>query len=230
MSRNEQKTPLTRALPLVALRKISYEIAKRGYPLPCHVVSVEWPMVTVNFDVADALLPPVQVPPVVFQYANMPIQVGEKGWVFPCPLYMGGVTGLGPTDKLAAIDELQHNLSALMWFPAANKKWTQPGNINAQTLWGPDGVVIQDKAGAAPDYSVTVNSTGVTIQKAGGSVSIVLDTNSITLTAGGHTVELNSTGILMDGHPYADHEHEPGTYVAGSTPVTLVSGGVVPGT
>lgn len=227
---NAQKTPLTRTLPIVAQRKISEEIARRGIPLPCHVVSIQWPMVTVNFDVADALLPPVQVPPVMFQYGWMPIQVGEKGWVFPCPLYMGSVTGLGPSDKLAAFDELQHNLSALMWFPAGNKNWAQPGNVNAQTLWGPQGVVIQDKAGAAPDFSVTVNSNGVTAAAAGGSVSIAMTASAITLTAAGHTVELNSSGILMDGHPYANHEHEPGTYVAGSTPVTGDSGIVLPGT
>lgn len=224
MSRNEQKTPLTRSLPAVAQKQVFEEIAKRGYPLPCHVVSVQWPLVTVNFDVKDALLPPVQVAPVVFQYANMPIQVGEKGWVFPCPLFMGSVTGVDPADKLADFNEPQHNLSALMWFPAANKNWTQPGDVNATTLWGPNGVVIQDKKGATPDYSVTVNSSGVTITKAGGAVSIVLDTNSLTLTAGGHSIKLDSGGIEMDTHPYANHEHSGVTTGAG------VTGAVVPGT
>lgn len=228
MSRNEQKTPLTRNLPLVAQSKIIEEIAKRGLPLPCHVVSIEWPLVTVNFDVKNALLPPVQVAPVVFQYANMPIQVGEKGWVFPCPLFMGGITGTGPSDKIADFNELQHNLSALMWFPAANKNWVQPGDIDATTLWGPDGVVLQDVAGDSPDYSLTVDSTGIAL--VGGDYSIKLTTSSIKLDNGTHSVEINSTGILMDGHLYANHEHLPGTYVAGSTPVTNDSGGVVPGT
>lgn len=226
----DQKVPLTRTLPRVAQRKISEELAKRGYALPCHVVSVQWPMVTVNFDVEDALLPPVQVPPAIFQYGNVPIQVGEKGWVFPCPFYMGGVTGLGPANKLANFNEPQANLSALMFFPAANKGWTPPGNINAYTLWGPQGVVIQDKAGATPDFSVTVNSSGVTVAASGSGPSIALTSSSITLTADGHTVELNSTGILMDGHPYAAHGHLPGTYNVASDPVTGDSAGVVPGT
>lgn len=226
---NEQRQPLTRNLPRVAQKKVKQAFDKLGVPLPCHVVSVQWPFVTVNFDLENAVLPPVQVPLVTWQYIGIPIQVGEKGWVMPRSLYMGGINGMGPANKLANVNEPQANLSALTFVPESNTNWAQPGNINALTLWGPQGVVIQDKTGNAPDFSVTVNSSGVTIASSSGP-SIAMTSSAITLSAGGHTVELNSSGILMDGHPYANHEHQPGTYVAGSTAVTGDSGIVVPGT
>lgn len=201
-----QKTPLSQTLSSFATWQALNEIQKRGTGLPGTVAVVSGPIVTVNFDVSGVTLPNVTMPVFGPEYIRYPIQVGDLGVAFPVGLYIGGVSGLGGGT---ADTTLRGNLATLVWFPIGNKNWTASPNANATVLYGPQGVVIQDKAGSSPDFSVTVNSSG------------------ITMTGGGHTVVLNSSGLTIDSVLFATHDHGPGTYVAGSTAVTGDSGPVV---
>lgn len=118
---NEQKTPLTRTLPLLAQRKALAEIRKSGLSLPGHVTAVSGSIVTVSFDVQNLLLQPVDMPVFGPEYIRYPIQVGDKGVAFPASVYIGGVSGLG--TGTATLTQ-QANLTTLVWFPCGNKNWS----------------------------------------------------------------------------------------------------------
>jgi hypothetical protein len=201
-----QKTPYSRTAPLLAQRKALDEIAKRGQALPGHVVAATGAIVTVNFDVTDVTLSQVQMPVFGPEYVRYPIQVGDLGVAFPASVYLGGVSGLGGGT---ADTTLRGNLSTLVWFPIGNKNWTAPpgGDANTLTLYGKTALELLD--------SIT------------GNASVKLTSSSIALTCGGHTIVIDSTGVHIDGRIFLAHEHTPGAYVVGSSPVTNNSGGVV---
>lgn len=200
---NAQKTPFVRAMGSFAQRKALDEIQKRGSALPGHVVAVNGPIVTVNFDVKGATLHEITMPVFGAEYIRLPIQVGDKGVAFPASIYLGGVSGLGGGT---ADDTLRGNLSALVWFPIGNKNWSAV-DANAVTIYGPNGVVLKDTSGAA---------------------SITLTPSGITMTCGGHTILINSSGVTIDGRVFLAHAHTPGTYAEiGGSAVNGNSGGVV---
>jgi hypothetical protein len=75
---------------------------------------------------------------------------------------------------------------------------------------------------------VTLRDTGSgTVFKLTPSGLSVTAGTSISLTVGAHSILINSTGVVIDGRPFLLHDHLPGAFVAGSTPVTGVSGPVV---
>jgi hypothetical protein len=200
-----QKTPLSRSLPTFAQKKALDEIAKRGLALPGHVVAVTGAIVTVNFDLLDVTLQKVTMPLFGPEYIRYPVQVGDKGVAFPASVYLGGVSGLGGgTADLT----MRGNLSTLVWFPIGNKNWTAPpgADANTLTLYGKTALELLDSIA--------------------GNGSIKMTSSSITLACGGHTIVINSTGVVIDGRPFLSHIHLPGAYVAGSTPVTNDSGAV----
>lgn len=204
----DQKAPIARTLPLSGQRAALREIALRGYSLPCHVTAISGQIVTVAFDVANSPLPPAQMPVVGAEYIRMPIQRGCKGICRPSSVDIGIVTGLGPANSLPDLNVLPGNLSALVFEPIGNANWTASPNANALVCYGAGaGVILQDIAGSSPNWSVTVNSSGVTIHGAG---------KTWTFNSDGFTW---STGIVAE-----THEHSAGTYVAGDTEVTGQSG------
>lgn len=208
---NEQRTPISRVLPLAAQRAALLEIEKRGYALPCHVTAVDGQIVTVAFDVAGALLPTCTMAIAGAEYIRFPTQVGDKGVAEPASVDIGIATGLGPANALPDIRTRPGNLSALVFKPVGNASWTASPNQNALVGYGPAsgaGVILQDKL-ISPNFSVTINSSG------------------ITMTGGGHTMTLSSSGLVIDGVTFATHEHQAGTYVAGDTAVAGESGAVV---
>ena len=198
---NEQKTPLARTLPLFVEKKIREWIDREGKAMPGHVISVNGAIVTVNLDVKGLVLPLVSMPLIGAEYVRLPIQQNDLGVCFPVDFGIGGVSGLGLPG--ATDTTRPGNLSALVWVPVGNKNWSSV-DPNAVTIYGPKGVVIRDTSSAS---------------------SITLTPTSITLVAGGKTVVLNSTGLTIDGIVFDTHKHTAGTYVAGSTPVRLESGG-----
>ncbi len=201
---NAQKIPLARTLPLFAQRTAQEEIERRGAALPGHVIAVSGSIVTVAFDVEGVTIPQIQMPVFGPEYIRYPIQVGDKGVAFPATAYIGGVSGLG---GWTADGTLPVNLSALVWFPIGNAKWSQTNVSSTQTtVYGPGGVLIRDTTNAA---SIDLTPTG------------------ITMTCGGHTIVINSSGVTIDGRVFLAHGHTPGTFTAGSTAVTGDSGGVV---
>lgn len=192
-----QKTPLSRTMPLYVQSLIQQAIDKLGKALPATVVSVTGSIVTVNFQVTGITLPVVQMPLFGPEYIRYPIQPGDKGVCFPVDVNIGGISGLGtgvagPTQRA--------NLSTLVFFPIGNVNWT-PVDSQAATIYGPNGVVLRDTGAAS---TLTLTPTGITI------------------TSGGHTLVINSTGIVLDGLIFLDHTH------SGVTTGTGISGPVVP--
>lgn len=200
---NSQKTPIGRTLAAFARRRILDELDRLGKALPCSVVAVNGAFVTVNFEVTGVTIPQVTMPILGSQYIRLPIQVGELGVTYPIDVSIAQIAGLvgGTANRVR-----RGNLSTLVFAPIGNKNWVASPNANALVCWGPAGVILQDKAGSSPNFSVTVNSSG------------------ITFAGGGHTVTLNSSGLTIDGIVFETHTHEAGTYVAGDTPVTGDSG------
>lgn len=190
---NEQKTPFVRTLPRLAERKAVEEIEKRGYALPGHVSSIDGSIVTVDFDVTGTLLPQVTMPVFGPEYIRYPIQVGDKGVAFPATLYIGGVSGLGQSAT-AAFGVLQGNLSSLVWFPCGNSNWSAV-DADAVTIYGPNGVVFRD----------TNSGTVATLTPTG--LDVTSDSGTLTFSAGGVTVTIDSTGVTIDGILFETHTH-----------------------
>lgn len=203
---NAQKTPFVRAMGSFAQRKALDEIEKRGSALPGHVVAVSGPIVTVNFDVKGLTLPQIAMPIFGSEYVRLPIQAGDKGAAFPVDFYLGGISGLGGGT---ADDTLRGNLSALVWFPLGNKNWSAV-DANAVTLYGPNGVVTRDTAG-----HTTSTLTPAGIADSAQHTYQITAGDSITLSAGGHTIVINSSGVTIDGKVFLTHHHS-GVQVGGS--------------
>jgi hypothetical protein len=207
---NVQKTPISRTLPAFIQQRALDEIAKQGLGIPGHVVSVSGAIVTVAFDVTGLTLPQVTMPIASAEYIRLPIQAKDKGVALPASFYLGGVSGLGGGT---ATDSLQGNLSALFWVPLGSKGFSTV-DPNVLTLYGPQGVTIRD-SGSGTVFKLT--PTGVTVTAG----------TSISFSAAGHTIVINSTGVIIDGKTFLLHDHQAGALVAGSVAVTGISGPVV---
>lgn len=205
---NAQKTPLVKTLGGAATRSALNEIKKRGRSLPGTVVSVDGQIVTINFEVSGATIPQVTMPIYGAEYLRLPVQPKDLGAAFPVDVYMGGISGLGSGT---ATQTLQGNLSTLVWFPVGNKNWT-PVDPNALTAYGPNGVVLRD---TASHTVLTLTPSGIVVTSSSGSIS---------MSAGGHTLVIDSTGVVIDGKTFLTHEHLPGTFTADGFPVVGDSG------
>ena len=110
------KKPLGNSLNTLAVQRANEAVSASGKALPCTVAKVVGPgIVTVNFEVnaSPYTLPQVTVPVGMPPYITYPIQVGDKGVVFPADAKLGGLTGLG----------------------AGTPDLTQPGNLSALTFF-----------------------------------------------------------------------------------------------
>jgi len=184
MADNAQKTHLGLSLNKFAEQKAQAQIQKLGKALPCSVVSVAGPIVTVAFEVvSEYTLPNVTVPIFGPEYIRYPTQIGDLGVVFPADVYIGGVSGLG--GGVADMSQ-PGNLSALIFFPIGNKNWSATDNINAVVVYGPDGVVLRDE---------------------GKTSTVTITPGNISMAAGGHTVVISSSGVVIDGKVFLTHEH-----------------------
>lgn len=187
MANNAQKTPFAISMNRFAEKKANDAIQVLGKSLPCHVVSVAGQIVTVAFDI-DAppfTLPNVTMPMGTTIYDWIPIQIGDRGFAVPASTYMGGVSGLG--GGVANLTQ-RANLSTLVFVPVSNNSWTAPGgDANKRVVQGPTGVFLQDM---------------------GGKGMIEIDEgNGITLSFGGHSIVINSTGVIIDGRVFLSHMH-----------------------
>jgi hypothetical protein len=160
MASNAQKLQLGKSLNQWATRTISEAIELLGKALPCSVVAVSYPIMTVKFEVnaAPFTLPQLQVPIVGAEYIRYPIQVGCKGVVQPMDVYIGNITGLGPSS--APTLAMPGNLSALVFLPVGNINWSATLDPNAVDIYGPDGAILRNTANTS---KVQVNNSGTTI-------------------------------------------------------------------
>lgn len=163
---NSLKTPFGQAANELALKRAGDQIQLLGKALPCSVVSGNGSFVTVKFEVqVGAALPQVRVPVATSEYFRMPLRAGDKGVVLPADAALGGVTGLGGGVATLA---RQANLATLMFVPLGTTAFPAvPDGFAA--VYGPDGVVIKDAAGATV---ITVTAAGVTIALTGGNVTV----------------------------------------------------------
>jgi hypothetical protein len=203
-----QKSPYARTLPLFAKGASLDQIARQGLCLPGHVVSVSGAIVTISFDVNGLTLGQVTMPLASPTYIMLPIQAGDKGVAVPASFYLGGVSGIGGGT---ANDVQRGNMATLWWEPIGSTSFTTP-DPNSVVIRGPNGVILQDISGGTV---ATLTPTGLTITSASGT---------LTFTAGGHTVVIDSSGITLDGILFSTHTHLPGTYVADGEPITGISG------
>lgn len=173
MADNAQKTWLPLSLNRLGQKKAAEAIQLLGKALPASVAAIPTegvPIVTVKFEVnaAPFTIPNVTCPLFGPEWIRYPIAVGTKGVVFPADAYLGGVSGLG--DGVAQLGQLPGNLSALVFFPIANKGWQASEAPRSLVLYGPEGVIIRD---AEKKTTITLTVDGVTIDvQAGKAVTI----------------------------------------------------------
>ena len=91
------------------------------------------------------------------------------------------------------------NLSNLVWVPLGNANWSTPD---------PTASVIESANG---QFVVSCGNSGITMSY-----------NGTTL------LQINTSGqVIINSRVFLNHDHGPGTYVAGVTPVTGTSGTVI---
>ena len=192
MADNVQKIPISDSAPPFALQRAYDATQELGKALPCSVVSVAGAIVTVKFEVQDLhTLPDVTVPLFGPEYIRYPIQKGDLGVVFPADTYLGGVSGLG--GGVAGLSR-RGNLTALVFFPIGNRTWSAV-DPNTVTVYGPNGVVLRD---STSNTTAMLHPSSYAVQSIGGSISF---------TASGHTLVINSSGVTIDGVLFAPHYH-----------------------
>lgn len=157
-----------------------------GVRLPCHVVNVSGAIVTVQFDILPGAVqfPEITVPVAGFEYIRYPIQPGDKGVTLSADVSLRGVSGLG--SGIADLS-VPPSMTALYFVPLSSQNWSEedPDKI---TLYGPAGALIKT---------------------ADGKSSITVGEDKITLTSGGQTLELSSSGLMHNGvNIGATHKHD----------------------
>lgn len=203
----------------IALRAVHIVMGMLGKSLPCHVTAVAGQIVTVAFDLpqgAPWILPEITIPVASSPYDYEPYQTGDTGFTVPADVYLGGISGIGGGQ---ATWKRPGNLDALVFVPVGNQSFTA-ANANARIIQGPDGWIAQTTQGSTP-CSIVGNQQGITLTY--GSTQIAMNASSITMTAGGQTVTLSSSGFDIGGIEFGTHEH------TGVTTGSGTSGGPVAG-
>lgn len=189
-------------------QKIFQNLFGRGQALPAKVVAVISPgIVKVSLQLANTgfVLPLITCAVAESKYVLLPIQVGDLGRVTPSTVNIGNITGLGTgTPDFST----PGNLASLVFEPVANALWISPDG-NAVVIGGPNGAIIRTLSGS---FTVTVNSSGITLAASAGGASITLD--------GSGNVDINGT-LKINGNLYTAHVHSGVTTGSGDT------GGVV---
>ena len=173
---------------------------------------------TVKFEINDPVfstIPNVTCPVLGSEYIRLPLQTspGTKGFVIAIDAYLGGMSGLG--GGVADLTQ-QANLATLVFVPVGNTGFKPITNPNALTMYGGNGVTIQDTVQAASTVVVTPSS--ITSTAANGGSSITMTQTSIVLTAGGHKITIDGGGIHLDQILWITHDHsgvQTGTGVTG---------------
>lgn len=173
MAGDAQKTWLQNSLNRFGQKKAAEAIQQLGRSLPCSVAAIPTagiPVVTVKFELKSVpfTIPNVTVPVFGFEYIRFPIQVGCKGAVFPLDVMIDNISGM--SDAVPDLSTLPANLSALVFMPIGNAKWTASDTPNKLVLYGPEGVVIRTISG---DVKTTWSDDGVVIDIPAGKKATV---------------------------------------------------------
>lgn len=188
-----RKLPIFASLVENAKKQSSRAVHADGRSMPATVVSVSGSIVTVNFELQSGfVLPQIQVPLLGSEYIRQPIQPGCKGFVVSSDYYLGAMSGLGPGK---ATLPKRGNLSNLVFVPIGNTQW-QTVDSNTLTMYGVSSVKIMDKIGgnsyvSVEENSITVSNGNATIQLNGGKITITGD-------------------LVINGQEYTAHTHTNG--------------------
>lgn len=222
MSGNFQKTPFTDTLNSFAARKAQDALSLTGKALPASVAAIPTPgvpIVTVKFEIQDptfTTLPNVTMPVIGSEYIRIPLQApsgtipGTQGVVIAVDAYIGGVSGLG--GGVADLTQ-RANLSTLFFVPIGNKNWVPTGPQFTTIYGAPNGgTMIQDTVQNKSSVSITGTqitelSPEILLNASNGNSTITMTSASIVLTSNGHTLTINSTGIILDGIAFMTHVH-----------------------
>lgn len=200
------RMPFTLMLNNAIQRKLDDRDQQNGLSLPCSVVAVSWPMVTVSFDLAQSenyTIPQVTMPVAMSRYVKMPIKVGDMGLAVSASVRLGGISGLGTgTAPLVT----PSNLGGLVFLPVSNTSWTTDDPL-AVVISGPDGIILKNDTGTT---KVILTPTSLTLEQ--GSASITISGGNITVTG----------TLIINGTAFMDHKH------LGVTSGTSETGGVGP--
>lgn len=186
-----------RSLNDIAVARATEAIKNAGYALPCSVVKVvSSGIVTIKFEVnsGQTPLPQVTVPIGYPEYIRYPIQVGDKGVVFPADAKLGGLTGLG--SGLPTLGAPPGNLSALTFFWLGSNKWSATDDPNALVMYGPNGVVVRD---AGENCVLTINGTGATLTGPAASLSVEGNLSAGNGISCSFTTPTGQTVTVVDG-------------------------------
>lgn len=201
MADNARKTWLASTLPAAARTTIDTAMELNGMSLPCHVVSVSLPFVTIAFDIqTQDTLPQVTVPILMSRYVRLPIQDNDVGLCVPADAYLGPITGMGGST---ATFLQPGNLGALAFLPIAKKSWASV-DPNAVVISAPNGAVIESDDGTA---NITLTP---------GHIAMTAGTQ-ISLTVGGHSIVIGSSGTVIDGKTFLTHAHTGVTTGSGTS-------------
>ena len=143
MSDHARILPIGKSLNQLATQQALNRIHETGQHLPASIVKRKGTIATVKFEVGGGYnLPNVTLPLANSQYAQEPLQTGDKGYVVAGATGIGNVDALGPTAAPGLAKP--GNLSALVFHPIGNGTWTPPTDQNAHLTQGPTGTVAQD--------------------------------------------------------------------------------------
>jgi len=192
-SDNRLKTPVAASLNQLARQRASDGIQSLPKGIPAQVVSRTNQIVTVAFQMqvggtgAPFTLVQADYPISTSALDWLPINKGTNGLLLPSDFYLGGISGQGG----GTADYSQRgNLATLVFHPITNTSQTIPpgGDTDKRGVYGPNGVVVSDVGGAC----------ALTCDKTSGG----------TWTFNGHTIELASDGIYLDGIKWDSHTHD----------------------
>lgn len=184
MAGNEQKTPFAQSFMRFSRQTANVATQVLGKSLPASIAKVMNALVTINYEVTGNQKPPnVTMPVLMSRYVRFPIQSGDLGGTVSFDAYMGGVSGLG--GGTADLSQ-RGNLATSVWHPVSHADWPTEDTSKLTLTGGPNGIKMKDSAGTA---IVTIDATG------------------INMSFGGHTLVINSTGVVIDGKIFLTHEH-----------------------
>lgn len=206
MSTNALKTPIGASLGELAKRKAASATDRLGRSWPAKVSKViSSGIVEVNFEVNTSpfTVPKIQVPIVGSEYYRIPVQVGDKGFVVPASVYLGGVTGLG-----AGIPDLTQpgNLAALSFLWLGNTEWVTPLDPNAAEIYG-------------------VKTSGVILRSGDSKALVVIRSADISLAVGTE-VDLDTPAVVATDNLSVGNGAS-GTFSSSSGQTVTVLGGII---
>lgn len=166
--------------------------------LPCHVVSVSGSLVTVAFDVANPPipLPQVTVPKAEGMWLRSPTQIGDRGIVLAADAYLEPIAGMASGTAPFTRPSTYGGLA----FMPVSQQPSPPDDPNASYVQGPNGFVGQTTTGTKS--SVITDSNGTTITF--GGVSLTISSSGVRISGGNLTVDEDAT---IKGIQYSTHVH-----------------------